>query len=169
MTPVPAKTSKNDRSGTASPRMLKKASRTICGVGRRPGVTVTVSLRPRNSPATIRTVVFSFINSFYGRADSLRAGTEEHHEAKLSFVVLAHLVHVVELSVHYRFVGGDDIVIGDGGLGQFAGFSDGRVVFDELHLINGFVRVCDERFVSREGGLVGVDSALGFMYAHRQA
>src|SRR5262249_19005321 len=56
-TPVPAKTSKNGRPGTASPRMLNSASRTICGVGRRPGCTVQLSLRPRNDPATMRICV----------------------------------------------------------------------------------------------------------------
>src|SRR5262249_9790381 len=39
--------------------MLKSASRTICGVGRIPSWTTTVSFRPRSEPATIRIWVFS--------------------------------------------------------------------------------------------------------------
>src|SRR5260370_1149269 len=54
MTPVPAKTSKKRRSGTASPRMLKRASRTLCGVGLIFGLTEHNTFRPRSSPATMR-------------------------------------------------------------------------------------------------------------------
>src|SRR5262249_6331238 len=62
----PAKRSKKGRSGTALPRMLKRASRTICGMGRSPAPTVHISLRPRKEPATIRS--WMRIAAFYHKA-----------------------------------------------------------------------------------------------------
>src|SRR5262249_48570197 len=77
-TPVPAKRSKNGRPGTALPRMLNSASRTICGVGRRVGGTMQVSLRPRMEPATIRICVRMFDDPERGdlcsKADPRAAG-----------------------------------------------------------------------------------------------
>src|SRR5262249_10564975 len=46
---------KNGRPGTAWPRMLNSASRTMSGVGRRFGLTFQLILRPRSEPDTIRT------------------------------------------------------------------------------------------------------------------
>jgi hypothetical protein len=55
--PVPANKSKNGRPGTAFPKMLKSASRTICDAGRRFLLTSQVNFRPRKRPATIRSWV----------------------------------------------------------------------------------------------------------------
>src|SRR5687768_15935442 len=48
--------------------MLNSASRTICGVGRKPGWTVTVTFRPRREPATMRISVFSVAMGTLARA-----------------------------------------------------------------------------------------------------
>ena len=64
MTPVPANTSKNGRSGTALPRMLNSASRTMSGVGRRLGWTLQFTLRPRNDPDTIRSCARMILSAY---------------------------------------------------------------------------------------------------------
>src|SRR5262249_44915973 len=102
--PVPAKMSKNGRPGTALPRMLNRASRTICGVGRRPGWTTTVNLRPRKLPATMRSCV-RCMRVFYaprglaaarGSATAVaRLHAAQYHQPQLRLVEIAQHRQVV--------------------------------------------------------------------------